>query len=48
VKRGTAGSHLAEHVALYKVRPNRWYPLQIPGVVLEEQDAMYRDALLLD
>jgi len=48
VKCGATGSHFAKHVALYQIRPNRWYPLQIPGLVLEEQDAVYRDVLLLD
>jgi len=48
VKRGTTGSHLDKRVALYQVRPNRWYPLQIPGFVLEEQNAVDRTALLFD
>jgi hypothetical protein len=48
VKRRTTGSHLAKRVAFHQVRPNRWYPLRIPGLVLEEQDAVERDAVLLD
>jgi hypothetical protein len=48
VKRGTTGSHLAKRVAFYQVRPNRWYPLQIPGFILEEQNAVDRAPLLLD
>ena len=48
VKCGATGSHLAERVAFYQVRPNRWYLLQIPGFVLEEQAAVDRNPLLLD
>jgi len=39
VQRRTTGSHLAKRVAFHQVRPNRWYLLQIPGLVLEEQGA---------
>ena len=39
VKRRTTGSHLDKRVALYQVRPNRWYSLQVPVFVLEEQKA---------
>ena len=48
VKRGTTGRHLAKRVALYQVRPSRGYPLQIPGFILEEQNAVDRTPLLLD
>ena len=48
VKRRTTGSHLAKRVAFHQVRPSRWYLLQIPSFVLEEQNAGGGYALLLD
>ena len=48
VKHRASSSHLAKRVAFGPVRPSRWYPLQIPRVVLEKQKRVDRSALLLD